>query len=347
MRTPLKFTRLLYISLWVLIVSVSSASLPTVLAQASTGQSRIAFVTSDYDTRTMTISLADPESGIVTPLVVEGNFAHPVLSPDGKHLAFWGEEPLSRKSSIFIIDTDGSNLRPLIDPQSLKLYKLDGKVAWSADSTQILYGIRDRDNDIDGFFRVNLDSGDRERIEFPDITEPFYDTWITSSGDGSHLAVIVQSLEQPYVQLYITDGDGSNARPVTAALGNGQSPDELVWSPDNKYIVLNVSILNALEPLPLMIAESAESQASVLIPAPPNYINSVAWSPDGRQLTFLAAEMSASGIPDGEVYVASAEGYDIRALNIPINVAYVGTSWSIIPDEVVLPDSPTSFREAQ
>lgn len=330
----------------VVLSSTAASSVQIAAAQPSEGQSRIAFVTADYDTREMTISLVDPDGGAVTTLVNEGNFFFPMLSPDGQHLAFLGEHPRTKRRNIYIIGTDGFNLRPLMDIDTRAALKPDGQVAWSADSTEILYGVRDRTGKPAGFFRVSLDGDEPEEIEFPDITEPIFDTWITSSPDGSRLAVLVQKLDQPYQDIFVADADGSNAQPITSLMENGQAVDRLTWSPDNLHTLLNVVMGNAPEPLSLMIADGDGADAEPLISSPPNYINSVSWSPDGSRIAFLATEMSSDAVPDGEVYVANADGSGVRALNTPINVAYVGTSWSIIPDEIVLPDTPTSFTEA-
>lgn len=343
-----EIARLLTVLLSIVVLSSTAASSVQIAAAqpSSEGQSRIAFVTADYDTREMTISLVDPDSGAVTTLVNEGNFFFPMLSPDGQHLAFLGEHPTTKRRNIYVINTDGSDLRPLMEVDTRAPLKPDGQVAWSANSEEILYGVRDRNGKPASFFRVNLDGDDPVEIEFPDITESFFDTWITSSPDGSRLAVLVQNLDQPYQDIFVADADGSNAQPITSLMENGQAVDRLTWSPDNLHTLLNVVMGNAPEPLSLMIADGDGADAESLISSPPNYINSVSWSPDGSQIAFLATEMSSDAVPDGEVYVADADGYAVRALNTPINVAYVGTSWAFIPDEIVLPDTPTSFTGA-
>jgi Tol biopolymer transport system component len=321
-------------------------SLQPLAAQSSQGQSTIAFVTEDYDTRTMTISLIDPENGTVTTLVNDGYFYFPMLSPDGKNLAFVGENPRTRAQNIYIIGTDGTNLRRLVEDQPI--FKPAGQVAWSPDSTQIIYGALDRTLRPGGFFRVSLDDGSPEEIEFEDISEDFIDTWITASPDGNHLAVLVQKLDEPYREIFIGDADGSNAQPLAATMPDGQAVDRLVWSPDNQHTLLSVLPINTTSdhPHPLMLADADGSNAQVLLTPPPNYMTSVSWSPDASQIAFVATEMGTTGIPDGEVYVVNADGSGLRSLNIPINVSYSGLSWSVIPDEVVLPAAPTSFINA-
>lgn len=316
-------------------------SLPSVGAQSSTGRSVVAFVTADYDTREMTISLIDPDNGTITPLVNDGYFSYPVLSPDGKYLAFMGEHPRSRTLNIYVIGTDGSNLHRLLEERTP--LEPNGQVAWSPDSKQIIYGVVNSIDQPAGFFRVNLDGSNPEEIEFKDITEDFIDTWIASSPDGSRLAVLVQKLDPPYREIYVADADGSNAHPITATMADGQPFDRLVWSPDNQRALLNVRGFNSSEPEALMVADADVSAVETFIMPPPNYIDSVSWSPDGSRIVFTATELESQGIPDMEAWVVNADGSNLRSLNIPINVAPVGTSWSMIPDEVVLPSTPISF----
>jgi Tol biopolymer transport system component len=347
MRYLRKILQYLYFFLrFTLVCSALLISLQPLAAQSSQGQSTIAFVTEDYDTRTMTISLVDPDSGAVTPLVNDGYFYFPMLSPDGKNLAFVGENPRTRAQNIYIISTDGSDLRRLVEDQPI--FKPSGQVAWSPDSTQVIYGTLDRTLRPGKFFRVSLDSNAPVEIGFEGITEDVIDTWITASPDGSHLAILVQKLYEPYREIFIADTDGSSAHPLETTMPDGQAVDRLVWSPDNQNTLLSVLPINTTSehPHPLMLADADGSNAQVLLTPPPNYMTSVSWSPNGSQIAFVATEMGAQGIPDGEVWVVNADGSGLRALNIPINVSYSGLSWSVIPDDVVLPSAPTSFISA-
>jgi Tol biopolymer transport system component len=110
----------------------------TIAAQSSNARSMIAFVTADYKARVMTLSLADPARKVIVPLVNEGNFFFPQLSPNGKHLAFLGEQLRQSERKIYIIDTDGSNLRTLNLGRPTILAA--GQFVWSPDSTQIIFG---------------------------------------------------------------------------------------------------------------------------------------------------------------------------------------------------------------
>jgi Tol biopolymer transport system component len=322
-------------------------TIPQPIAAQATGKAMIAFVTADYSIREMTLSLIEPVSGKITPLLKDGYFFYPMLSPDGRHIAFLGEHPREGIQNVYVMNTDGSELRLLFEAKPKAggpRYKPLGQVAWSPDSNEIFYGAVDGTRRPAGFFRLKLDSDEPEQILFEDF-KFFYGTWITASPDGSRVAINVAIDDKPGRQIYIANADGSNAQPITATMPNGQPIDELVWSPDGQKTLLNVSMLNAIEPQPLMLGDADGGNPQPLVKAPPNYINSLSWSPDGSQIAFLATESQESK-PDGEVWIANADGSGLRSLNIPINVAYVGTSWSVIPDDVTLPSEPISFVEA-
>lgn len=325
-----------------LLLSVATSA---AAAQSTTGQARIAFVTADYDTREMTLSLVDPVSGAVTVLLHDGNFYQPVFSPDGRSLAFVGENPRSRSQNIYIVNTDGTDLHPLISIDGSTRYWPNGRVAWSADSTQLIYGVTDRSRRPTGFFRANVDGSNPERIEFDGMNGRYLSMNIAATTDGSRLAFLAED-ENFNTQIFIANADGTNPQPITAALLDNQPYDTVAWSPDGLHTLLSVNPSFAPVPEPLMLADADGANAVALINPPPNYITSGSWSPDGSQITFLATEMSGDSVPDGEVYVANADGSGLRALNIEVNVGYFGTSWGIIPDDVILPTAPASFMEA-
>jgi Tol biopolymer transport system component len=319
-------------------------SIQTITAQSANARSMIAFVTVDYSTRTMTISLADPARKTIITLLKDGNFFYPMLSPDGKHLAFWGSAPKESTRKIYVMNTDGSNLRPLNLGRPTILAA--GQFVWSPDSTQIIFGAIYGNGQPAGFFRVNLDGSDLKEIKFKDI--PFYDPHrIAASPDGSRLVILVENETNFTWHLYIANADGSNGHPVTATTPNRQPFDEIAWSPDNQKTLLSVGSISkpGIDPQPLMLGDADGANVKVLLKPPPNHINSISWSPDGSQIAFIAPERG-NPKPDGEVWVANANGSGVRALNVPINVGYVGTSWRVIPDDVVLPKAPISFTSA-
>jgi Tol biopolymer transport system component len=327
-------------------LSLSTPLRPSTAAQTPSGQARIAFVTADYETREMTLSLADPVSGAVTVLLNDGNFYWPVFSPDGRHLAFVGENPRSRSQNIYIVNTDGTDLHPLIPIDGSTRFWPNGRVAWSPDSTQIIYGVTDRIRNPLGFFLANVDGSNPERIEFEGMKGQYRSMNIAATADGSRLAFYGQDSEFNW-HIYVANADGSDPQPISAALLDDQPYVELAWSPDGQHTLLIRDPYYVPAPGPLVIADGDGANATVLVSPPPNYINSVSWSPDGSQIAFLATETSGvSSVPDVDVYIVNADGSGLMALDIALNVSYVGTSWGIIPDDVTLPATPTSFMEA-
>ena len=60
----------------------------------------------------------------------------------------------------------------------------------------------------------------------------------------------------------------------------------------------------------------------------------------------MAIEASNDPEPDNDLWIANAGGSSIAPLNLGVNVARVGTSWGLIPGDIVLPTAPVSFAEA-
>lgn len=319
-----------------------------VFAQADGGRSMIAFVKYDEENFDSILSLVDTDTGEVTDILNNGHFFYPVISPNGKHIAFLAESP-QKLNTIYVIDTDGSNLRMLVDLKRTSAIVPKSRVVWAPDSSSLVYGVMtDRGfGKPDGFFRAALDGSSRERIAFAGITQPLYSSWIAGSPDGNQFAFLVRQEESIYPLIYIANADGTGARPVSTLLADERPPDEIAWSPDSQQTLLAGSRAFGNNPTPLLLGDAGGENAKSLIMPPPNYINSLSWSPDGSQIAFLAPQLQSNGIPLGDVFVANADGTGVRELNIPIEVSYYGTSWQMIPDNIVLPSAPISFLNTE
>lgn len=336
--------KLRFLIILLCIVSSAFVHVPQmVAAQSSKARSRIVFVAFESRSRTETLSLVDPVSKAVMVLVKDGYFFSPMFSPDGKHLAFMAEHPTEGLRNIYIMETDGSNLRQLL-PDKPTLKPL-GRVAWSPDSTQIIFSADYRGGTSAGYFRVKLGDSNPSPIKFGDI-KYFADSWVVSSPDGNHLAVRVSTDTSPNMHLYIANADGSNPHPITSSAPTEQTFDEIVWSPDNQKTLLAVGLTRPNEaPSPIMVADADGANAKIVIKATNHYYSSIAWSPTGSEIAFVAPENNDAK-PNGEIWVANANGAGLHMLNIPGDVAPLGISWAVIPDEVVLPGTPTSFTGA-
>jgi Tol biopolymer transport system component len=193
-------------------------------------------VTQASRTSTHELNLADPATGKNIALLKDGFFFWPMLSPDGRLIAFEGELPRAGIRNLYVMNTDGSNLRLLIPGRPF--LKPIGKVAWSSDSKQIIYPVIDSSRQIAGFFRANIDGSNAQKIVFQGV-DSFRAAWIAASPDGKQIAVVTQNLKDYSAQLYVVNADGTNAQPIIATTSAGQPIDELAWSPDSPKTLLS------------------------------------------------------------------------------------------------------------
>ncbi|HYO89041.1 MAG TPA: hypothetical protein VER79_10350, partial [Candidatus Limnocylindrales bacterium] len=287
------------LALGVLILALLPA---TSLAQAPLAHERIAFVTLDYATRTMTLSIADPNGGNLVPLVVDGYFAFPAWSPDGTQIAFIGRESESGSPSLWVVNSDGTNLHAVLEEELAIPDPLCA--AWSPDGLQFLFGA---DTGMDGytFFTVNADASEIERVPFQGI--PGEMTGVAGdivshcavwSPDGSQIAVLGRGDGFPPGQLYVTNADGSVATAFPATTTEGTSFHQLTWSPDGTRVLANVIQGLAGRPSEPMIVTSADgASVTAQIGPPARYPDTASWSPDSSRLVFVAVDTSGDMIP--------------------------------------------------
>ena len=195
---------------------------------------------------------------------------NPKLSPDGRQIVFAraSQTPAGPERHLYIIDVDGSNLRPLTQsgffptPTPLptetptqpppKGYPtgyaptpivantaLNDEPDWSPDGKQIVFtlymgtdrGARHRKSLI---YVINVDgSGLRPLTDGRDFEQQ--PAW---SPDGKRIAYVSnrESIFEPDRQVYVVDVDGSNPVQVSDVSGDtaGLYPS---WSPDSRFIV--------------------------------------------------------------------------------------------------------------
>lgn len=329
----------------VALLGVALRSSPALAAlQNAAPVAKIVYVTYDDKARTQTLSMVDANGENPTVLVHTGFFFNPVWSPDGKFLAFLGKVRDFDKPSIYVMNSDGTHLRK-ISVESPATHP-PNYVAWSPDSTQLIYGAYGPGG-IDGFYLLNLDGSGQERLRFDAIAEDFFDTWVAWSPDGSQIAVHAKFNGSIYGQLFVADVDGSNAVAFPATTADGSSYAYLAWSPDGQQVVLNmIPGLGIMGSEALMIANADGSNLRTLVESPPDYKSSVSWSPDGSQLVFVANEPAVDAMPGGELWVVNVDGSNVHALNIAANVANVGTTWGLIPTAPVSPVAPIALASA-
>jgi len=138
---------------------------------------------------------------------------YPVCSPDGTTIAYIG--PMGEKSTIWLMDVNGENKRPLVD---------GCRPAWSPDSKQLAFAAG---SDI-WVVKAN-GSGLRQLTSGPGLrSDP---KW---SPDGNLIAF------QSWNTIWLMNPDGSNQRPLTETVSEPgyavMERDGFSWSYDGKRI---------------------------------------------------------------------------------------------------------------
>ena len=333
------------------LLGIGLATLPG-FAQAPPAHERIAYVTLDYETRTTTLSMADPDGGNAVTLLTDGFFSFPAWSPDGRQLAFIGSVRPYDDPALWLMNSDGTGLHTVLPEGRTVPDPLCA--VWSPDGTQFLFSA---DTGIGGyyFYVVNEDGSGMERHQFRGIPSgmegvPGDLVWpcATWSPDGQQIAVLGRGDGYPPGQLYVSTLDGASAAPFPATTPAGTTYHQLVWSPDGERVVLYVLPGSGgnMETVPMAVASADGSVVEARIGGPPNLPGSAAWSPDSQQIVFVANEQGVESMPGGDLWVASAGGSNVHTLSIEANIANLGTSWGLIPGDIVLPTAPISFAEA-
>lgn len=328
-----------------LIVALVPLALPTT-AQAD-GVEKIAFVSADEQTRKSTIMIANPDGTNVQPFITHWGLWNPVWSPDGRHLAFSGSEGSNTfRTNIYVIDSDGSNLRVV---SGRHYSQSPGTPVWASDSQQVMYTVYLGYAGRMELYRVNLDGTGEQKIAFPSDAALFYlqDMWVAWSPDGGQIAFHASD-EVTYDRhglLYTANADVSNAQLFPAQTPSGFSFGYLSWSPDGAQVLLYTGELAADERPVLAVANADGTNLREVLGSAP-FAVTPAWSPDGSQIVFATSEAGVDWMPDLDLWVMNADGSNLHTLNIDAYVTHLGLSWGLLPADVTLPTTPIILADA-
>ena len=330
---------LFFVSLSILIQPVSTS---LAASQVETGNPMIAFVTRNWDTRTLTITLSDPSGTNVIPFITnarENDLYNPVWSPDGTQLAFSANRPRAFRNNIYVINGDGSNLHIASGHASTSGPMIP---AWSPDSTQLVYAVSY--SGLFDFFKVNADGTDEEQLELEDFAESFYEMWLVWSPDGTQIAFNAY-LESVSTTVYVMNADGTNPQPFPVTAPDGSTYTRMAWSPDGEQVLLYGVELYSGGSESLAVADADGSNLQEIETGSLVNVSSASWSPDGSQIVFIANDPVFEA--PGDLWIVNADGSNLHRLNIDGDVAaFFGTSWALIPEDVVFPSTPINLAEA-
>lgn len=190
---------------------IGSDDLPAIQPDWSPEGSQLVFVSVEG----LWIMNADGSETAPLPPTPGGEPTGPVWSPDGSQIAF---VDLHRdQSQVFVMNTDGSDARPITEHAS------DGLIAWSPDGSEIAYTRESAGGRRANIWAVSLESGDVRQITDDDFG---YDpAW---SPDGQTIAYFHDS----HIWLANADGSGTPTQ-LTDSPGEENNPK---WSTDGEWV---------------------------------------------------------------------------------------------------------------
>lgn len=159
----------------------------------------------------------------------------PAWSPDGTKLAF---SPVNRNNSdqdtIYVVNADGSNLRPLFSFSYSCCGQPVANPTWSPDGTQLAFDgweFRPNGADTNYIYVMNADGSGAHRL--PNTAGGRSPAW---SPDGSEIAF-------GRGDIWLINPDGSGATNLTQ--GNGAFAMTPAWSPDGSRLVFEGHFLTS------------------------------------------------------------------------------------------------------
>jgi Tol biopolymer transport system component len=302
-------------------------------AVSESGSSQIwAFTQDDRNSRPVTSRERD---GLVRA-------SHPSVSADGTRLAFSGYT--GDRADIYVINTDGTNLRKLTSSVANKLQIIPGI---SPDGRLIVYESNRGETDSDNSHLriVPVDGGDDRQLTVTDGTYEDAGPKFSPRGDVI-LFASDRNNRRGHHDLYTINVDGTNLTRLTRGANNAYSRS---WSPDGRRIVFNSQVrLNGSDPgygeLRIIDADGRHlrkltsfrrnlrfSPVNPVPGRPPALRGDVtpAWSPNGKFIVFCGQSKSTGQYELFKVHRFTGRWTQLTRSAPGTN--HVSVAWSVLP----------------
>lgn len=242
---------------------------------------------------------------------VDGTFTHPVISPDGTHVAYWGRS--QGRLDVWVADLQTHSAEPITQGTGMSCHP-----AWSPDSRQLAYAhnpdfsdhapsmsLYDADRFASREIRImNLDTGKHKRLTThrSDNERP---AW---SPDGRRMAYVTGDGEKKNIRVMdmlsgeeacVTDEDGIFYRPAWHPSGNHLAFNNK--GPGSHYLWMIDADGRSLR----QVTPSAPAGVTV-------HDHGAFWSADGRTILFHSDRSGKWGL-----WLIDVDESDMHPLTVP------------------------------
>ncbi len=276
----------------------------------------------------------------------------PHISPDGRRIVYARQfadiMADRRRSNLWIINTDGSEHRPLTTGNFS-----DSSPRWSPDGTQIAY-LSDRDGTTQ-IYRMWLDTGQTAKLTSLE-NAPGGIAW---SPDGKRVSFVAHVSEKPrslitmpappsgakwaeparaidklvyrfngpgylkpgYSQVFVIPAEGGTPRQISSGNfqhgGIGFRASDPVWTPDGKYLIMSANRRSdyELDPLDTEIYEFSLADGAVrALTNRKGPDNTPQVSPDGKYIAYTGFDDKYQGYQVTRLHLMNRDGSESRLL---------------------------------
>ena len=274
---------------------------------------QIAFVSNRVSNGNGSIYLMNSDGSGVQALTTNelNSESQPLWSPDGNKIAFLGSikvhpAPGGLRLDVYVIDTDGNNLRNLTAEIGDQNFVDFFNFSWSPDGKKIVVESDEYDpvdkSYSDNLYVIDLSSSDVKQLTFNHANEN--PVW---SPDGTTIAFSVGIGRPVEFNIALINEDGSNLRELSSGTHPLWSPsgEQLAFEQENRIYIMDADG-SKIRPIANFDGTCTNPLAIT---------SSASWSQDGEKIYFIAACSNAIltvDIETGEVTDSNVSGNNIK-----------------------------------